>query len=192
MKKSILIFAMLFAFTSQAQALFEIRAGYGVNTPADSRADIAGGLASVGLTNMSGFNLDAIVEPPMIPFGFGLRYESMGFDIEDTGVGNFESDLERISLLVNYRIIDLFFYFGAIATIGFSNDVTVNVPGAADATYDADLTYSIGAEAGVSLGLIQLGAELGYNIATYENSSNSPSELNFDGVYMKALVGVGF
>jgi hypothetical protein len=187
MTKKLLIIFALFAFTAPAQALFEVRAGYGVNTPADEDTG-----AGADLSTMSGFNLDAIIEPPLIPFGFGLRYETMGFDVE-AGNASFESDMERISLLVNYRLINTLLYVGAIGTIGFANDVTVDYSNQISGDYSADLTYSLGAEAGVSLGIIQVGAELGYNFATYETTNNAvPSEIDFDGVYAKALVGFGF
>lgn len=176
-------------FSTSAQALFEVRAGYGVNTPAEDSVSFAGG--NIGLSTMSGWNLDAIVSPPLIPFGFGLRYESMGFDASTGGV-DLSSSMTRLSLIVNYRFIDTLIYLGPIATIGFSNDVTIEVAGSNDLEYDSDLTYSIGAEGGVSLGLIFVGAELGYNIAKYENTAISPNEIDFSGVYAKALVGFGF
>ncbi len=190
MNKHILIIVTTLMMTFNADAIVELRAGYGVNTPADNSVT-----STASLSTMSGFNLDGIVELPMVPFGFGLRYESMGMDVE-TASANYASDMERISLLVNYRIIDMFLYFGVIGTIGFSNEVTINniptvqVPTGTDLTYDADLTYSVGVEGGVTFGLLMIGGELGYNIAKYENTSNDPSEVDFDGVYAKILVGV--
>ncbi len=186
MKKQLLILLATFAVSLNAHSLFELRAGYGVNTPSDDTIS-----AGNTMGNMSGLNLDAIVELPMVPVGLGLRYESMGFDIA-SGANTFETDVTRTSLLINYRIIDLFAYFGIIGTIGIANDLTVKVPNQPDGKYDSDMTYTIGVEGGVSLGLIMLGAELGMSMAKYENTNNFPTEVTTDGIYAKALVGVGF
>lgn len=186
MKKQILAIFLPLIFAANAHALFELRAGYGINTP--SETNLTNGST---LSTMAGFNLDAILEVPMLPFGLGLRYESMGADVEQPG-SSFSTDMTRMALLINYRIIDLFAYFGVIGTVGFANDVTVNGTPAGDLSYDADMTYSIGVEGGVSLGMMMVGAELGYNMAKYENTNNTPAEVPFDGIYAKAIVGVGF
>ena len=184
MKKQLLVLFLPLVMAFNANALFELRAGYGVNTPKDD--NVSGNT----LSTMTGFNLDAIVELPMVPVGLGLRYESMGMDV---GVGptTVSSDMTRMSLLINYRIIDFFTYLGIIGTIGFDNEVVLNTS-PISFTYEADMTYSIGVEGGVSLGMMMIGAELGYNIAEYENSVAIPSTVPFDGIYAKAIVGVGF
>lgn len=187
MKKQILLLISALAFSFSANAIVELRAGYGVNTPADDNINAS------TLTTVSGFNLDAIVELPMIPFGFGLRYEDMGFDVENTGVGDgtFESEFNRMSLIVNYRIIDLFAYFGLIGTIGFQNEAKLKDSALASTIeYESDLTFSAGVEGGLTFGLIMVGAELGYNIGTYENTNGTLPDVDFGGVYGKVLVGV--
>ena len=186
MKKQILLLISALAFSFSANAIVELRAGYGVNTPADDSINAS------TLTTVTGFNLDAIVELPMLPFGFGLRYEDMGFDVENTGVGDgtFESEFNRMSLIVNYRIIDLFAYFGLIGTLGFQNEAKLKESGIVDIEYDADLTFSAGVEGGLTFGLIMVGAELGYNIGTYENTNGTNPDVDFGGVYGKVLVGV--
>lgn len=182
MKKHILVlFLSVFAF-SQAQAIVELRAGYGIQTPADSEQN------GQTLKSMAGFNVDAIVELPMVPFGFGLRYENLGSKISIPTIGDVDATFERTSLLVNYRIIDLLVYAGLIGSLGFQNNLKVETPGSTT-ELDTSLTYSVGAEAGVSLGLIMLGAELGYIGAKLKDNTN---EGDLSGVYAKALVGVGF
>ena len=191
MFKHIITFVAAFVITTQAQALFEIRAGYGVTTPADDATLDGGG--TVGLSTMTGFNIDGIVYPPLLPFGLGLRYESMGLDLEQSGV-SVGTDLERLSLIINYRLINTLIYVGAIGTIGFSNQATAGFNGG-DVDYEADLTYTIGAEAGASLGLLSVGAELGYAIGTYDSKQPANSlvdEVDLGGVYAKVLVGFGF
>ena len=186
MKKLFLIFAAPLLISLNANALFEIRAGYGVQTPGDQ--DIS---ATQNLSSMSGYNLDAIVEIPMVPVGLGLRYENMGFDFNQSGVP-LESEMQRTSLLVNYRIIDLFLYFGAIGSVGLVNNASVSSPGSAT-EYKSSMTYSIGVEGGLSLGLMQVGAEVGYLGANFEEDTNfSAADLDLSGMYAKILVGVGF
>ena len=184
MKKQILILCLPLLLTFNANALFELRAGYGVNTPSEEPP-------GVSLKTMAGFNLDALVELPMVPFGFGLRYESLGMDLT-VGTTTSETAMQRTSILLNYRLLDLFTYFGLIGSIGLVNDYEIKFAGAA-AKYDSSLTYSIGVEGGVSLGMLMVGAELGYLSANFEQTNNpANSDIDLGGIYAKALVGVGF
>ena len=84
----------------QANAIVELRAGYGIQTPGED-AYTTESLA------IAGFNLDAIIELPLLPFGFGLRYENMGFDIDNPLLVS-EAKMTRIAALINYRFIDFF------------------------------------------------------------------------------------
>lgn len=185
MKKLLLACMAITLFAAPAHALFELRAGYGITTPAE------GTQSGNEVKTMDGFNLDAIAEIPLFPLGLGLRYESMGFTLNNGT--DLDSKFTRVSALVNYRIIDLFAYFGLIGTVGLSNKLAIEVPGFADAEYDASLTYSVGAEAGVSLGLITVGGELGYFVGNMEQTNNpSNPDIDLGGVYAKAIVGIGF
>ena len=143
MKKLLCTFVATFILWQPAQAIVELRAGYGVNQLSDFEINTG---TNYDVAGFAGFNLDAIVELPMVPFGFGLRYESMGFDMQ-LGNQTGSADFERTSLLVNYRIIDLFAYFGFIGSIGFANEVTLKTGGliTAGTTYDSSPTYSVGA-----------------------------------------------
>jgi hypothetical protein len=173
-KKLFICFLLLLPLSSHA--LFEIRAGYGTNKMDEDT------YAGFEVDDMTGFNLDAIFEPPMITdMGFGLRYEKMKFDI-----GTSEAELERIAAIINYRFIDLITYFGLIGTVGLSNDFKID----SDTDFDPKLNYSIGVEAGVSLGLIMVGAEVGKFFGEVENPG-SP-DIDISGIYAKALVGFGF
>ena len=186
MKKQILSLVAILIFSLNANAIIDLRAGYGIQTPSDDT------YSGDTIKTLTGFNLDAIVKIPLVPFGFGLRYENMGFDLDSPPL-TFDATFKRTSLLINYRIIDLFAYFGLIGTVGLVNDLSVSVPGVTDAEFDASMTYSVGLEGGVSLGLISVGAELGYIGATLKQTNNpSNPDVNLDGIYAKALVGVGF
>ncbi|MCB0378745.1 MAG: hypothetical protein KDD33_09655 [Bdellovibrionales bacterium] len=189
MKKIILALLAPLLLSLPAHALVELRAGYGINTPSDK--DVSPGTT---LETSYGFNLDAIVEIPLVPVGLGLRYENMGFDVKASGT-TLQADMTRLSAIVNYRIIDLFLYLGPIATLGLSNDVKYT-SGGTEFTYKSDLTYSVGVEGGVSLGLIMLGAEVGYFGGTFEPKSPASivgtPDADTSGIYAKAIVGVGF
>lgn len=193
MKKQILILMAFVAFSFNANAVLDLRAGYGIQTPGD---DDGGTLETI-----AGFNLDAIINIPMVPFGFGLRYENMGKELSGTIplVGAYTADMSvtRVALLINYRIIDLFAYFGLIGTVGLVNDASLEfggvLAGANAAEYDSPLTYSAGLEGGFSFGLISVGGELGYIAANFEQTNNpSNTDVDLSGIYAKALVGIGF
>jgi hypothetical protein len=178
--KKIFIYLLLLAPLS-SQALFEIRAGYGTSKMDEDTYGVA------TVDDMKGYNLDVIFEPPLITdMGFGLRYEKMKFDI---GSGT-EAELERIAAIINYRFIDFITYFGLIGTVGLSNDFQTTTSGVTADNYDPSLNYSVGVEAGVSLGLIQVGAEVGKFFGDVE-SAGSP-DLDISGLYGKVLVGFGF
>ncbi len=173
--KRLLVCLFLLAPLS-SQALFVIRAGFGT-TQMDE--DTYGGFA---VDDMKGYNLDVIFEPPLLTdMGFGLRYEKMTFDI-----GTSEAELERIAAIINYRFIDFFTYFGVISTFGLSNDFKIG----SNEDFDPSFNYSLGAEAGLNLGLIQIGAEVGKFFGDVGNPG-SP-DLDISGLYGKILVGFGF
>lgn len=184
MKKFIFVLLLPLLIGQSAQALVQLRAGYGIQTPSEQDYN------SNPLSTMAGYNLDALVNLPLLPFGFGLRYEDMGFDYTQAGQ-EFSSSMQRTSLLVNYRFIDMFLYLGAIGSIGFANSAKLGTP-LGETNYDSSLTYSIGAEGGISLGLIKVGAELGYLSANFEVESGTAPEMDLSGVYAKAIVGFGF
>ena len=182
---------IIFSLASPARALVELRAGYGLlaSNPED--------INKVDVKLLSGFHVDALVSLPMVPIGFGLRYESMTMENDGTVLGqkvNVDLDYERISLLINKRLIDTLLYVGAIGSLGLSNKATskVSISGASleKKEYDEGLTFSLGAEAGVGFGLFLVGAELGYQLG--ELKDDKDNKFDTDGFYFKAMVGVGF
>ena len=184
MKKILCVCLISLFLTNTAHALVELRAGYGLQTPSTDGYDAG------TLKTLTGFNLDAIVNLPIIPVGLGLRYESLGFDYELGGF-TFDGDFTRASLLVNYRFIDLLFYVGAIGALGFSNEASIS-SNIGTTSYDSTLTYSLGVEGGLKFGMILLGGELGMNFADMESNTNGISDVDLGGIYFKAMVGVGF
>ena len=93
MKKLILVCLAPLLLSIPAQALVELRAGYGITTPADKY--YSPGVGTATLKTVSWFNLDGIVEIPMVPVGLGLRYENMAFDIENLVGGTGDSKFKR-------------------------------------------------------------------------------------------------
>ncbi|MEM7645477.1 MAG: hypothetical protein AAF203_01095 [Pseudomonadota bacterium] len=187
MLKKMTLILVLLGFVQSANAIIELRAGYGIQTPAEENFN------SGSLKTITGYNIDALVSLPLVPIGFGLRYEDLGADYELLG-NTFEGEFQRTSLLINYRIIDLFAYFGVIGSFGLVNDASIGLGGLGTAQYKADLTYTVGAEAGVKLGLFMVGGELGYAVANLEEdgSNFNTGDLDMGGVYLKAMVGVYF
>ncbi|MCB9072810.1 MAG: hypothetical protein H6623_04245 [Bdellovibrionaceae bacterium] len=173
------LFVLILPLTSHA--LLELRAGYGVNTL--DKTDYT----TAQLTSMSGFNLDAIFEPPMLTdLGLGLRYESLGLDVKTGGVNVGSSDLKRLSALVNYRVIDLFAYLGFIGTFGLNSDLSTTI-GGVKTSYDAKFNYSIGVEGGVNLGFLSVGAEVGKIFGKFTHTG--VEDIKLDSIYAKVLVG---
>lgn len=194
MKKFSLILLSVFAislFSLESQALLEVRAGYGLLTT-DSE-DISG----VEVQGLGGITADVLVSLPLVPIGFGLRYETIGMK-NDANIGTVSTEIDitydRISLVLNKRLIDMLIYAGPIATIGISEsaEAKVSANGVSSGTgkYDEGMTFTVGAEAGAGLGLFSVGAELGYQIGELEGDAGA--KFKTDGLYFKAMVGVGF
>ncbi|MBY0315314.1 MAG: hypothetical protein K2Q26_07330 [Bdellovibrionales bacterium] len=180
MKKLLVLLMMCFSF--QSQALFEIRAGYGSNT-LDEDAYLTSEFGK-----LKGFNLDAIIEPPLITdLGFGLRYETMEMELKGLGA---DVEMDRLSLLINYRVIDFLAYLGFIGTYALTNDMKY-VAGSFSEDLDDKATYTIGVEGGVNLALFSLGVEVGKMFGEARQSSNGGT-IELDGLYFKGILGIGF
>lgn len=175
------VFAIIF-FTAQSQALIEVRAGYGTQTLDEES------YAGADFGQLKGFNLDAIFEPPLITdLGFGLRYEMLSMEHE--GV-NADLDMDRLSLLINYRVIDFVAFLGFIGTYALTNTAEYKA-GGATVNFDEKATYTLGVEGGVNLGIFSIGAEIGKMFGKLEHPSNG-SEIKLDSMYAKVLFGIGF
>ena len=194
-----------------SHALFELRlsGSYHIVSPTDFNDFLTqtSGLSALNLDEVTGLPTiggDAILYLPMVPVGLGLRYEWLGSpEITDADTNTSVSfGLSRASLLANYRVLDSFLWVGPIASLGlihtfdfdYSSDVTPN--------YTVDdfnaFSFSIGAEGGVSLGLFDLGAEIGYMHWNYtglkaEGGGDAAFDtLDLGGIYAKVHLGVGF
>jgi len=104
--------------------------------------------------------------------------------------------------LGNYRIIDTILWAGPIVSIGILHDLNFDfesdvLPNYKIEGFDA-LSFSVGAEAGVTLGIFLIGAEAGYLYWNYTNlegegGGDPPfSALNLSGPYAKIHIGLDF
>ena len=145
------------------------------------------------LSYFDGIGADLIVSPPFIPVGVGLRYEALGSAGFRDSFGRIESNFNRLSGLVSYRVLDTFIYLGLIGTIGFdvSGETTLSSKGQADQKLkvDADGSFSVGIEGGVKALICSLGAEIGYMVL--EDKGVAPSQ-DYGGVYSKIHFSLGF
>lgn len=153
---------------------------------------------STGIPSV-GYGVDGIVKLPLIPFGFGLRYEKLGLKADSNNISA-ESDLTRTAAIINYRFIDTIIHFGIIGTYGLSHSGSITVRESnnlvMDLKPDKFESYSIGAELEVKpLIVIPLivGAELGYQAYkwkdTYNSVNSTTQDLDLSGTYLKIFLG---
>jgi outer membrane receptor for monomeric catechols len=216
-----LAFICLMMIGSRASAGLEFRAHYGVlNGDASAfntgvQSDITNNPTLNGKLPMYGADLLYVM--PFVHLSFGVRYEM--FDFKNSGPATFggipvTSDTElkgsRLSALVGYRLLEnSLFYLGILGHYGLSQkmeyDDNLTVSGTTTSnTYTGTVapSYGGGVEAGVTLGPIILGAEVGYTIfkatsftssgATVNDASGNPITLDLSGTYYKAMVGFTF
>jgi hypothetical protein len=146
---------------------------------------------------------DAILMLPLVPFGFGLRYEAAKQDLTEFAEKT-EYAIDRTSIVLNYRLINTGIYVGPIATYGISHRLAFAIPTDPEViTAGKSQSYSVGLEAGVKLGLFRLGFEAGQMTMIFSDLRDSGgaipnkngldiNELNFSGSYYKAHFGFGF
>lgn len=178
----------LFFFEQKASALLEIRGGYSLLRPA-KEIDANGAYK----LEMQGYHADVIVDPPLFPIGFGLRYESLsGKRGNDVTNGDIKDSWSRLSGLINYRFIDTVLFMGLIGTVSVNNKLVREGQHTGTLyTLDQGTTYSLGFEAGASLLIFQVGAEIGYMMGELKDSAGL-HKFNSEGAYGKAHIGFSF
>jgi hypothetical protein len=177
---------------STSHAIFEVRANYGLQV-----VDPKVATNYPSLSQLTGYGLDGIVSLPLFPLAFGMRYEQLGFN-ESNSVAELDVNLDRVSALVSVRIIDTLLFIGGIGTLGLNhtgsqmiNDKTNNNLDVSE-DVDVDVSFTLGLEAGVKIAGLLLGGEAGYSSMTIKNSSSSQEDLELNGAYLKAHVGINF
>jgi hypothetical protein len=157
---------------------------------------------------LRGLTGDLLVNLPLIPIGFGLRYDSLEDKIALGGTDNVVTQAANIvSVLVNYRLWDTLFFVGPIMSYGVSHSGHMSLKQQGVEQYRGTgkwSSYSVGLEAGLKLGLFQVGAELGQSSISMTGIRNnqsqvwqSPGEQNLEeikrsGLYSRIFVSVGF
>lgn len=198
MRKIVLSLALAFAATTfmapKAHALLELRLNYGVHTV--NPDDVTGGSLPT-LTDLSGLGFDGVVTLPMVPVGFGLRYEQLN-SVKTAGSEEISVDFNSVSALVNYRLWDTGFYVGFVGTMGLSpsSKMTTKISGTTtNYTAGSASNYSIGVEGGIHLLGFLVGAEAGQSSFVgndYSDGTNSVSKMDLVGPYVKLQVGLSF
>lgn len=185
--------------------ILEIRGGIGMTSTDASSFDgnlQAAGANGLNTDDIQSYNLDLFLNIPVLPIGVGLRYEQASQDESVSVSGSsakFDLDVQNISLLIDWRIIDTLFYVGPLVSIGLpSADLDFNngqsLQNFSKSLDGENLSYSLAAEAGVHIKNFIVGAEAGYQSLELEspNTPNFNSAIDLSGFYGKLLVGLSF
>lgn len=145
------------------------------------------------ISSIPGYGLDAVVNLPMVPLGFGLRYEQMGEDVSSIVPNqDFDVRMKRVSLLINKRLIDTILIVGIVGSIGITHDNTVKIGSIINESPSNEPTYSLGVEVGAKLLGFLVSGEIGYLKFKLKDAGALPKAYDFSGTYIKAMVGFGF
>lgn len=205
--KSILQVAFLSTLLAPVSswAIFEVRGTYGLLTSSQSIKDICQGSCTTpsnapAIIPTYGMGADAILKLPLIPFGFGVRYEKMSLSASSSTI-EASLDYTRTAAIVNYRLIDTIVHFGPIFTYGLSHTGSMSIKESnntvVDLTASTMSSYSAGLELEVKplivLPLI-VGVEAGYMGFTWSDAKNSKNSttknVDLSGTYAKVFIGL--
>ncbi len=186
----LLVFGFVFV-TGPAHALIELRGHIAAH---QTNIDVGEGFPEIKA--LPGFGADVLVDLPLVPFGFGLRYEQLGAKAKDSTLNTeLEVKTTRTSVLINKRFVDTLLFLGVIGSIGLSQKATVDLAiGSNKASFDAEndgLNYTIGVEGGGKLLGLMVGGELGYAINKFKDDSGVDGP-DMGGTYVKLMLGFGF
>lgn len=198
-------FVTLVAAPLSAFALFEARLTYGSLASKQDLSSICQGSCTSpsdapGILPTVGLGVDAIVELPMIPVGFGIRTEDMRLSASTSSI-DAEVKFNRTAVLLNYRLIDTIVHFGPIASFGIAHTGNMNLKEGGvtrvDLTPGSLSSYSLGLELGIKPLVVlplKLGAEAGYMSFKWGDVTNtvdsSIKEVDMSGYYLKVFLGL--
>ena len=102
------VLMILFSF-SRAQAVIEARLTYGSLVSKPQLSDVYTGSTSdvPAAAANNGLGVDALILFPGVGFGFGARYENLGFKVDNAGL-EYKTSSTRTALLLNYRLLNTF------------------------------------------------------------------------------------
>lgn len=197
----ILVFSLMSLSAPSAKALIEIRGTYGgLASNPDLKTIYPGNNELPELVPNYGFGADIIITPPLLNIGFGLRTESLGFNISKASL-TYETTARRNAALINYRLIDTVFFLGPILSYGISHSSNIkwsdgNTRG--DLEPESVSSYSGGIELGIHFLSLLIGAEVGQEVYKWNrlkdktNTTTEKPDLDFSGTYGKVLFGFHF
>lgn len=207
MKKNILLLLAIFLFIPQfSWAIVTLRGSYGgliseklkFNELCQGSCTNPQNAPSTAIPSI-GFGADAIIKPPLFPFGFGVRYEKLGLKADSNGIVG-ESDLTRTAAIINYRFIDTIIHFGLIGTYGINHSGSITVRENNNLVMDLQPGKIESASLGLELEVKPLivvplivGAEAGYQHYKWNQTVNSVNsttqDLDLSGPYVKVFLG---
>lgn len=201
---STIVFTILLPMSSFA--LFEGRLTYGPYlTSGDPVSDICGGNALCtgtlpGKLPLPFMGADVLIKLPLIPIGFGMRYEKLTASGSSSNM-DASASFNRTALLLNYRLIDTILHVGPIFSYGLSHSGSIsmsqNGTQILDYSSSSGESYSIGLEVGIKPLIIiplKIGAEAGISQFKFKNAQDSlgstPKDIDLSGNYFKVFLGL--
>ena len=186
-----------------AFALFEGRLTYGAMGAKDALTEICTGICTgsvPGMVPLYGMGADVLVKLPLIPFGFGVRYEKLSLS-GTTSDMTAEAQFNRTAVLVNYRLIDTILHVGPIFSYGINHSggikMTQNSNSLMDYTSNTGESMTLGLEVGVKPLIViplKVGAEAGISQAKLKDATdsfgNTNKTIDLSGYYMKVFIGL--
>lgn len=186
-----------------AFALFEGRLTYGAMGAKDALTEICTGICTgsvPGMVPLYGMGADVLVKLPLIPFGFGVRYEKLSLS-GTTSDMTAEAQFNRTAVLVNYRLIDTILHIGPIFSYGINHSggikMTQNSNSLMDYTSNTGESMTLGLEVGVKPLIViplKVGAEAGISQAKLKDATdsfgNTNKTIDLSGYYMKVFIGL--
>jgi hypothetical protein len=203
LKNVVLGFILLFMGLASAQAgMLDLRVGAGLLAAnPDQFEDRVNNISGHDLSSdtFDEYNADVIFHIPATPLTLGVRYEQGSQKQSDSG-SDWKLNVNNLSLLVGVRLINSKFYLGPVVGIGYpwGNLDFHSGSSSEDHHLKSDqISYSGGLETGIYLGPFLIGAEAGYKSVRLKTDSSSSSNsvntnINMEGFYGKALVGLTF
>ncbi len=191
MKRLLFLASTIVSFYSyQADAMIDLRAHYGMHVVDPSTLNSVN-TSVPAITKVGGIGADLIVSLPLVPIGFGLRYEKLT-DKAGTSPLDYEFNLTRTSLIGNFRLIDTLIMLGAIGTVGLSHSNEYIVGGVSKSAGSVS-SFTVGVEAGVKVPFLGLlaGAEAGYQKMSFSDwTGGYAGSTDFNGIYTKIFLGI--
>jgi hypothetical protein len=192
------VLAMLAAVAPVKAGALDIRLGAGLSTANpksfESRVNSLSG-SDLSAGSFDSYNADAVFHLPIVPIGVGVRYERSSQKQSGSG-SEWDLDINNFSVLADWRILNNVVYLGPLVSMGYPwADLKLKNGGSSDSRRlnSKQISYSAGLEAGLRLGRFIVGAEAGYKSVRFKgNASSLDADVNLEGFYGKALVGMTF